>query len=99
MIIPALLDALGDPALHRRDLRVYGVLLRELDLGGQYRPVKGKVLAAKTRLNRANAVRSVRRLAALGYLERGDLEDRIRTYRLRFSRSVPPMTQNQPTAA
>lgn len=93
-MIPATLAALADRRLHRRDLIVYGLSLQELDIA-QHRTMKLAVLAKQTGMRESHVSRSLRRLAQLGYLERGPLEDKRRTYRLTYSTPLPTMVTSQ----
>ncbi len=86
-MIPAALAALTDMRLHRCDLTVYGLALQELDVT-QHRTMKRSAMARQAGMKPTNVSRSLRRLAALGYLERGQLEGKLRTYRLAYSARV-----------
>lgn len=89
-MIPAALAALSDRRLHRTDLSVYGLALQELDVQS-YRTMKRTMLGRRAGIRPAHVSRSLRRLASLGYLERGPLSGKQRTYRLAFSPIVPPV--------
>lgn len=93
-MIPAALAALGDRRLHRRDLIVYGLSLQELDIS-EHRTMKLTVLAKQTGMRESHVSRSLRRLAQLGYLQRGPLEGNRRTYRLAYSRPLPTVVTSR----
>lgn len=94
MIFPALSSALLDRRLRRQDLLVYGAALQALDMV-EFRSWKQIVAARATGMRDPHVSRSIRRLHALGYLERDDRDPppgpgRPRSYRLRYSRMGPP---------
>ena len=85
MIPAALLDALQDRRLQRRDLLVYGQALRDLSFY-EPRPFKGHAIARALRLHRSDVSRARGKLLALGYFERGPDDGPRRTYLLRSTR-------------
>ena len=80
MILAATLDALLDRELTRADLLVYGAILRDTDPMA-YRPVKLVLIAKATGMREQHAVLAIKHLRARGYLERGPITNRVRTYR------------------
>ena len=89
-MIPAAFAAMTDQRLHRCDLVIYGFALQDLDIMG-FRNMKVAVLATAAHMKKPNVSRSLRRLAAFGYLKRGPLDGNRRTYRLAYSAPVSPV--------
>jgi hypothetical protein len=81
---PALTQALQDRRLRPSDYRVLGVALETLDFM-EFRRLKGGWVARRVKMRPHHAASSLRRLATLGYLERGPLDGHTWTYRVRFS--------------
>lgn len=77
---PTLVQAVLDPALPRRDLRVFVLLLDELS--HDYKPLKHSWLAKRLDIARQHAQESLTRLTEHGYLESGPDDGSLRTYRL-----------------
>lgn len=86
-MIPAALAALVDRRLHRSDLIVYGYALQELDVA-VHRTMKLQALARQARMRKGNVSRALRRLAGLGYLEKGPVEGGLKSYRLLYSQVI-----------
>jgi hypothetical protein len=95
-------DAIDDARLRMPDRKVYKAALRHLSY---YQPRTLKVRAiARTVLNRngqpmnpSTVWRAIERLRSLGYLERGPMDGRRRTYLLRAEIS-PQIPQSPPGA-
>lgn len=86
-MIPAVLTALTDQRLYRSDLIVYGFALQELDVS-HHRAMKLQALARQARMRKGNVSRALRRLAGLGYLEKGPVDGGIKSYRLLYSQVI-----------
>lgn len=89
MIFPALIDAMTDARLHRRDLTVYGAALEVLDFR-DFRSWKLVSASHRTGMMARNIRRSIQRLSHLGYIEAaayhpGTDARSARRYRLVFS--------------
>jgi DNA-binding MarR family transcriptional regulator len=81
-LIPnVVLTAAFDRRLWQVDLTLYLFLCTQLDVM-TYRPIKHSWLARRMGRKRQSVHRSLRRLLAYGYLERGPLSGKLRTYRL-----------------
>jgi DNA-binding IclR family transcriptional regulator len=81
-LIPSVvLTAALDRRLHRNDLSLYLFLCTQLDVMA-YRPAKLPWLARHMGQKRQAVQRSLRSLIACGYLERGPLSGKLKTYRL-----------------
>lgn len=81
---PALTQALQDRRLRPSDYRVYGAAIEALDLM-ERRPLKARSVARRIGMRPHHAASALRRLAKLGYLERGELVGHTWTYRLCYS--------------
>jgi DNA-binding IclR family transcriptional regulator len=79
---PLTASALSDRGLRHRAFRVYTYLTSQLDQTA-WRPLKHDAIARALRLHRSNVVSDLQLLIARGYLECGDDDGRLRTYRLR----------------
>ena len=82
-MIPAFRLARTDQRLHAIDVRVYAVLLDELDLG-EPRRVKQIAIALALKIEQSTVSRSLNRLAETGYLIEGPPDGRRRTYCLAY---------------
>jgi len=94
MNLPAMVAALMDRRLQRRDLIVYGFAVQQLSYCHPL-PFKVLVVARGTALHVADVSRALRRLTSFGYLEAGPLDGRRRTYLLRGT--IPALLVSAPT--
>ena len=91
MSFPAVVAALTDPRLQRRDLYVYHLALSELDLQ-EWRHFKRAYVARRCTMLGSHVSRAMKRLCAAGYLERDNADwTGPRRYRLRYSPTPLPV--------
>jgi RIO-like serine/threonine protein kinase len=88
------LTAALDRRVRRDDIRVYVFLYTQLDVF-TYRAVKHAWLARRVAIARPNVARSLSRLITYGYLERGEPDGPLNTYRLTMSAPEVPAAERQ----